>query len=56
MASYDNIDTVKALSATEINKLTAAQLKCALRTTAAHQPDGGQPTNSELLEEIRNIR
>lgn len=56
MASYDNVDSVKALSATEINRLTAAQLKCALRTIVAHQPDEGQPSNSELLEEIRNIR
>lgn len=56
MASYDNVDTVKALSATEINKLTAAQLKCALRTIVSHQPDEEQPPNSELLEEIRNVR
>lgn len=56
MANYDNVDIVKALSATEINKLTATQLKCALRTIVAHQPDEEQPPNSELLEEIRNIR
>lgn len=55
MASYDNVNTVKELSATEINKLTAVQLKCALRTTVAHQPHEEQPPSSELLEEIRNI-
>ena len=47
---------MKALSATEINKLTAAQLKCALRNILAQQSDVQQPRNSELLEEIRNIR
>ena len=56
MASYNNVDAVKAFSATEINKLTAAQLKRALRTIVAYQPDEEQPPNSELLQEIRNIR
>ena len=56
MASCDSVDTVKALSATEINKVTAAQLKCALRNIVAQPPDVQQPRNSQLLEEIRNIR
>lgn len=58
LALYDNVDTVKALSAAETNELTAgvAQLKCAMRTTVGHHHHEDQQPSSELLEEIRNVR
>ena len=55
MADYDDVSTVKALSATEINRLTSVQLKCALKAMVAQQ-QGNEPTNSVLLEEMKMMR
>ena len=57
---YGSIDVVRALSATEINKLTNAQLKIALATVLQDNgqretvPDG--PSNADLMKELQSIQ
>ena len=56
MANYECVDTVRALIPAEVNRLTAVQLKCALKTILANQQDTNGPTNAVLLEELQHIR
>lgn len=57
MANYECLETVRALSTTEINRLTAAQVKCALKTMlTGQQQQAGEPTNSVLLDELKSIK
>ena len=56
MANYECLDIVRALIPAEVNRLTAAQLKCALKTILANQQNTDGPTNAVLLEELKHIR
>ena len=56
MCGYDRVESVKALSQAQINKLTNAQLKEALGTLVSNDDNAVQPSNAVLLEEIRNLR
>ena len=58
--NYGSIEVVRALSATEINKLTNPQLKIALATVLQNNaernilPDG--PSNADLMNELQNLK
>ena len=56
MANYESLEVVRALTSTDVNRLPAAQVKCALKTLLAGQHQADEPTNSELLGELRSIR
>ena len=56
MANYDDINAIRGLSQTEINKLNNAQLKLALGTmVVAERERAKEPSNSEILNEIREL-
>ena len=56
MPGYDRVESVKALSQAQINKLTNAVLKEALGTLVSNDDNAVQPSNAVLLEKIRNLR
>ena len=55
MADLSSVDTVKALSQTEVNKLNNAQLKKALLTIITTTKDE-EPSNNILLSELKDIK
>ena len=57
--SLASIEDVRLLSATEITKLTNAQLKTALATIIAGYNSNGNadgPTNADIFKELQEIR
>ena len=55
MADFSSIDTVRALSQNEVNKLNNAQLKKALLTIITN-PNVEEPSNNVLLSELKDIK
>ena len=56
MANFESVDIVRALNPAEVNKLTAAQVKLALKTLLVNPQNTDEPTNSVLLDELKLIR
>ena len=58
--NYGSADVVRALSATEINKLTSPQLKIALATVLNDDKDrhvaSEGPSNADLMNELQSIK
>ena len=54
MADLSSVDTVKALSQNEVNKLNNAQLKKALLTITTTNDE--EPSNNILLSELKDIK
>ena len=55
MSNYESIDVVRALAATEINKLTNIQLRKALATLLENNVLPQGPSNADLLNELNAI-
>ena len=55
MAGFESIDAVRALSISDVTKLTNPQLKKALQTLLTAER-AEEPSNSDLLNELRDIQ
>ena len=55
MSSFEDVDTVRSLGRSEIDKLKNAQLKQAL-LTLINENRNDEPSNTVLLNEIRDMK
>lgn len=56
MTDYANVEAIRSLRQTEVNKMTNVQLKTALNTLLASYNAAAEQANNVLLSEIRELR
>ena len=54
MATTEDVEAIRAMAPSEINKMTNPQLKKALTTLI--NAEAGQTSNNALIEEVRGMR